>query len=251
MSSSSSQRPRKDRGIEASASGHPGVTSSQEGALEALVFSHIDNLNHPGEVELISNSYGQLLTLYLSFKRNGLSPPSDNIIKHCFALRQYPLPRGSSEDSLHEAMYHLVVRPDEHKRAARGMFGASVVAGSTAYPSLSQGLGAVAQEYLKRALMLYEEFLTGGLSQLIEEDEGPDLRHTLVRHALLVSLCVISPISRIKPDGQPSLGSRSGSLARESPSIGCALAALIGEFLSVLGQAGRGSTLSVYIDPAS
>ncbi|KAL5767621.1 hypothetical protein ACOSQ2_014404 [Xanthoceras sorbifolium] len=62
----------------------------------------------------------------------------------------------------------------------------SVVVGSAAYPSSSRGLGAVTHEYLKQAPMLYKEFLTRGLSQLIEEDEGPNLRHTLVRHALLM-----------------------------------------------------------------
>ncbi|KAL5776967.1 hypothetical protein ACOSP7_009893 [Xanthoceras sorbifolium] len=67
------------------------------------------------------------------------------------------------------------------------MFDPSVVVGSAAYPSSSQGLGLVMKEYLKQAPMLYKEFLTRGLSQLIEEDEGPDLRHTLVRHALLTA----------------------------------------------------------------
>ncbi|KAL5756638.1 hypothetical protein ACOSQ2_021384 [Xanthoceras sorbifolium] len=219
MSGSSTLRSCKDRGTEASAFGRPEVTSSQGGVLGAIVFSQVDNLDHPGKVELVPNSYGQLLTLYLLFRRNGLPQPSDNVIKHCFALKQYPLPRGSYEDSLHDGMYCLVVRADEHKGLlqgnpssnAGGMSALSIVAGSAAYPSSTRDLSAVAQEYLKRATMLYEEFLTRGLSQCIEEDEGPYLRHTLVRHALL----------------RPSLGSRSGSLARRGPSIGCALAALV------------------------
>ncbi|KAL5826631.1 hypothetical protein ACOSQ3_018470 [Xanthoceras sorbifolium] len=57
----------------------------------------------------------------------------------------------------------------------RGMFGPSIVVGLAAFQSSSWGLSAVAKEYLERALMLYEEFLSKGLS------------HTLVRHALLVS----------------------------------------------------------------
>ncbi|KAL5857401.1 hypothetical protein ACOSQ3_004859 [Xanthoceras sorbifolium] len=36
-----------------------------------------------------------------------------------------------------------------------------------------------------QAPILYETFLTGGLSQRIEEDRRLDLRHTLVRHALM------------------------------------------------------------------
>ncbi|KAL5736805.1 hypothetical protein ACOSQ2_031593 [Xanthoceras sorbifolium] len=67
----------------------------------------------------------------------------------------------------------------------RGVHGHSIMAGSTVYPSSGRGLGAVAQEYLKRASMLYKEFLTRGLSQRIEEEEGPDFHHTLIRHALL------------------------------------------------------------------
>ncbi|KAL5805016.1 hypothetical protein ACOSQ3_031816 [Xanthoceras sorbifolium] len=249
MSSSSTHRSRKDRGTEASASG---------------LFSQVDNLDHPGEVELIPSSYGQLLTLYLLFRRNGLPLPSDNVIKHYFALKQCPLTKGSSEYSLHEGMYHLVVWADEHKSllqgnpslntgdykqlVQRGVYGPSIMAGSAVYPSSGRGLGAVAQEYLKRASMLYKEFLTRGLSQRIEEEEGPDLHHTLIRHAIL-----------IEHDGRPFLGSRNASLARGGPSIGCAPAALvilrayglIGESLSVLEQVGKGSTLSVYIDPVS
>ncbi|KAL5811939.1 hypothetical protein ACOSQ3_026889 [Xanthoceras sorbifolium] len=67
------------------------------------------------------------------------------------------------------------------------MPGPSTVVGLVAFPFSSQGLGTVANEYLERAPMLYEEFLTRGLSQCIEEDEGPVLRHTLVRHALLTT----------------------------------------------------------------
>ncbi|KAL5789488.1 hypothetical protein ACOSQ2_004376 [Xanthoceras sorbifolium] len=67
------------------------------------------------------------------------------------------------------------------------MFGPTVVMGLAIFLSLSRGLGEIAKEYLDRAPMLYEEFLTGGLSQRIEEDEGSDLRHTIVRHALLIS----------------------------------------------------------------
>ncbi|KAL5767712.1 hypothetical protein ACOSQ2_014495 [Xanthoceras sorbifolium] len=69
----------------------------------------------------------------------------------------------------------------------RGMPGHSVIAGPAAFPSSSWALGVVAKEYLGQAPILYEEFLTRGLSQRIEEDECPDLCHTLVRHALLVS----------------------------------------------------------------
>ncbi|KAL5746961.1 hypothetical protein ACOSP7_023952 [Xanthoceras sorbifolium] len=71
-------------------------------------------------MQLIPSSYGQLLTLYLLFRRNELPPPSNNVIKHCFALKQCPLPRSSYEDSLHEGLYHLVVRVDEHKGLLQG-----------------------------------------------------------------------------------------------------------------------------------
>ncbi|KAL5743902.1 hypothetical protein ACOSQ2_027018 [Xanthoceras sorbifolium] len=67
------------------------------------------------------------------------------------------------------------------------MSGPSIMVGLVAFLSSSRGLGTVVDEYLERAPMLYEEFLTGGLSQHIEEDEGPDLRHTLGRHALLTA----------------------------------------------------------------
>ncbi|KAL5764329.1 hypothetical protein ACOSQ2_016923 [Xanthoceras sorbifolium] len=62
----------------------------------------------------------------------------------------------------------------------RGMSGPSTAVGQVAFPSSSQVLGVVAKEYLEWALMLYEEFLIGSLSQRIEKDEGPDLRHILI-----------------------------------------------------------------------
>ncbi|KAL5732673.1 hypothetical protein ACOSQ2_032365 [Xanthoceras sorbifolium] len=61
----------------------------------------------------------------------------------------------------------------------------SHVVGQAALSSSSRGLGPIAKEHLGRAPTLYEEFLTSGLSQRIEEDKGPDLHHTLVRHALM------------------------------------------------------------------
>ncbi|KAL5770997.1 hypothetical protein ACOSP7_015151 [Xanthoceras sorbifolium] len=67
------------------------------------------------------------------------------------------------------------------------MSGPSTAVGLAVFPSSSRGLGAVEKEYLEQASMLYKEFLTGGLSQLIEEDEGSDLRHTLIRHAFLTA----------------------------------------------------------------
>ncbi|KAL5789493.1 hypothetical protein ACOSQ2_004381 [Xanthoceras sorbifolium] len=65
------------------------------------------------------------------------------------------------------------------------MFGPIAVMGPAIFLSSSRGLGEIVKEYLDRTSMLYEKFLTGGLSQHIEEDEGSDLRHTIVRHALL------------------------------------------------------------------
>ncbi|KAL5738917.1 hypothetical protein ACOSQ2_028097 [Xanthoceras sorbifolium] len=65
------------------------------------------------------------------------------------------------------------------------MSGPTIVVGPAAFPSLSRGLSVVVKEYLDRAPMLYEEFLTEGLSQHIKEDEDLNLRHTIVRHALL------------------------------------------------------------------
>ncbi|KAL5865691.1 hypothetical protein ACOSQ3_003205 [Xanthoceras sorbifolium] len=209
--------------------------SSQGGALGAIVFSLVYNINHPGEVEVIPSLYGQLLTLYHLLRKNGLPPPSDNVIKHYFALKQWPLLRGSSEDSLYEGIYHLVVRADEYKKPVqRGMSSPSVMAGFAAYPSSSRGLGAVAQEYLKTGLMLYEKFITGGLSQYIKKDEGPDLRHTLVRHALLYFLSFVA-----------FPGVDFASWRAEEFLV------LIGESLLVFRQAGRDSTLSVYNEPAS
>ncbi|KAL5782483.1 hypothetical protein ACOSP7_007512 [Xanthoceras sorbifolium] len=52
---------------------------------------------------------------------------------------------------------------------------------------VQRGMAARSAVYLGRASVLYEEFLIGGLSQRIEEDKGLDLRHTLVRHALMIA----------------------------------------------------------------
>ncbi|KAL5745653.1 hypothetical protein ACOSP7_026799 [Xanthoceras sorbifolium] len=215
MSGSSTQRSRKNRGIEASASGCPGVTSSQRGALEAIVLSQFDNLDHPGEVELIPSLYGQPLTLYLLFRRNGLP-----------RLVITLLSTGIDFDSFAE------------QPVQKGMFGSSVVVGSAAYSSSSLGLGVVVKEYFKRAPMLYKEFLTRGLSQCIEEDEDPDLCHTLVYQALLFPRRYF--LSFVTFLGVDFVSWRAEELLM-----------LISESLSVLRQAGRGSTLSVYIDLAS
>ncbi|KAL5861889.1 hypothetical protein ACOSQ4_003185 [Xanthoceras sorbifolium] len=69
----------------------------------------------------------------------------------------------------------------------KGRSNHSAMVGQAALMSSSRGLGTVAREYLRRAPVLYEEFLTEGLSQHIEEDKGSDLCYTLVRHALMVS----------------------------------------------------------------
>ncbi|KAL5741100.1 hypothetical protein ACOSP7_029964 [Xanthoceras sorbifolium] len=58
--------------------------------------------------------------LYLSFRRNGLPPPRDNVIRYCFTLKQCPLPRGSPEDVFHDGMYYLGVRAGEHRDLLQG-----------------------------------------------------------------------------------------------------------------------------------
>ncbi|KAL5773527.1 hypothetical protein ACOSQ2_013451 [Xanthoceras sorbifolium] len=55
---------------------------------------------------LIPSLYGQLFTLYLSFRRNGLPSPSDNVIRYCFTLKRCPLPRDSTEHFLYDGMYY-------------------------------------------------------------------------------------------------------------------------------------------------
>ncbi|KAL5787714.1 hypothetical protein ACOSP7_004663 [Xanthoceras sorbifolium] len=217
---------------------------------KGIIFNQVNILDQLGEVELIPSSYGQRLTLYLSFRRNELLPPSPH---------PYSLPKPNS--GMHRAVATTTTAPAAgfngepgHKEVSldqeggwnsspcplqkgqpvqRGTLGHSTAVGLAAFSSSSRGLGAVAKDYLERTPMLYEEFLTKGLSQLINEDEGPDLRHILVRHALLLRFF------------GPSLGSRSGLLARGNPSTG------ISESLSILRQAGRDYTLSIYIDPAS
>ncbi|KAL5770297.1 hypothetical protein ACOSP7_014451 [Xanthoceras sorbifolium] len=66
-------------------------------------------------MQLTPSSYGQLLTLYLSFRRHGVPPLSDNIIQYCFVLKQCPLARGLLEDSLHNEMHYLGVRAGEYR----------------------------------------------------------------------------------------------------------------------------------------
>ncbi|KAL5805052.1 hypothetical protein ACOSQ3_031852 [Xanthoceras sorbifolium] len=235
MSGSSAQRSHEDRGAEASASSHQGIILPQRSAMGALILNQVDNLDHLKEVELTPSSFGQLLTLYLLFKRNGLPHPNDNVIKYCFALRQCLLPKGSPEDVLHDGMHYQVDFHASAKQNIQRMYGPTAVVGPAVFPSSNRGLGAVAKEYLDRALMLYEEFLIEGLSQRIDEDKGPDLRHTIVCHALLLS----------------SSGSCSRLLAQGNPSVGCASAAQVGESLSILRWARRDFTLSVYISCAS
>ncbi|KAL5865546.1 hypothetical protein ACOSQ3_003060 [Xanthoceras sorbifolium] len=267
MSGSSIQGFCGNIGAEASASGCQRVGLSQGGALGAIVFNQVNNLDQLGEVELP--------TLYPSFRRNELPPPSENVIKCCFTLKQCPLPKGSPEDALHDGMYHLKKGIDfdgSAEHSVQRMSSPTAMVGATAFPSSSRGLSAIAKEYLNQAPILYEEFLTGGLSQHIEEDEDPDLRYTLVRHALL----------------GPSLGESQRAFSSRNPSTGhtqatlvvlktyklvtsliflefCLafsgvdfaswraeeLLVLIGESVSILRQAERDSTLSVYIDLAN
>ncbi|KAL5861898.1 hypothetical protein ACOSQ4_003194 [Xanthoceras sorbifolium] len=77
----------------------------------------IDMLNllklHP--TQLIPSFYGQLLTLYLSFRKNEIPPPNDNVIRYCFTLKQCQLAKGLSKDALHDGMHYLSVRASEYK----------------------------------------------------------------------------------------------------------------------------------------
>ncbi|KAL5775685.1 hypothetical protein ACOSP7_013242 [Xanthoceras sorbifolium] len=61
------------------------------------------------------HSYGQLLTLYLLFRRHEVPPPSDNVIRYCFSLKQCPLARGSPEDSPHDGMHYISVQVGEYR----------------------------------------------------------------------------------------------------------------------------------------
>ncbi|KAL5743568.1 hypothetical protein ACOSQ2_026684 [Xanthoceras sorbifolium] len=62
-----------------------------------------------------------------------------------------------------------------------------VVAAQVAPTSSRWTLGPIIREYLDRVSTLYEDFLTSSLSQYIEVDKGIDLRHILLRHALMIS----------------------------------------------------------------
>ncbi|KAL5834686.1 hypothetical protein ACOSQ3_014280 [Xanthoceras sorbifolium] len=66
-------------------------------------------------MQLTPSLYGQLLTLYLLFRRNRLPPSSDNVIKYCFTMRQCPLPKGLLEEAFHDGMHHLVVWASEYR----------------------------------------------------------------------------------------------------------------------------------------
>ncbi|KAL5865675.1 hypothetical protein ACOSQ3_003189 [Xanthoceras sorbifolium] len=65
--------------------------------------------------QLIPSFYGQLLTLYLSFRKNEIPPPNDNVIRYCFTLKQCQLAKGLSKDALHDGMHYLSVRASEYK----------------------------------------------------------------------------------------------------------------------------------------
>ncbi|KAL5811901.1 hypothetical protein ACOSQ3_026851 [Xanthoceras sorbifolium] len=62
-----------------------------------------------------------------------------------------------------------------------------VVAAQVTPTSSRWTLGPIVREYLDRVSTLYEDFLTSSLSQYIEVDKGIDLRHILLRHALMIS----------------------------------------------------------------
>ncbi|KAL5743650.1 hypothetical protein ACOSQ2_026766 [Xanthoceras sorbifolium] len=196
MSGSGSQRLREDRGAEASVSSRQRARLLSRGALRAIAVVQVDNLDQPGEVnvvnaayrgicrkngtfsslpsriyrgdlkvmadsfrfpsghqmlvstvtdkaayspssfiaisrhhliarlrflilrfliDLILSSYGHLLTIYLSFRRNEIPPPSDNGIRYYFILKQCPLAKGLLEDALHDGMHYLSVWAGECK----------------------------------------------------------------------------------------------------------------------------------------
>ncbi|KAL5854673.1 hypothetical protein ACOSQ4_004475 [Xanthoceras sorbifolium] len=48
-------------------------------------------------------------------------------------------------------------------------------------------LGSITREYIGLVSILYEDFLTRGLSQHIEVGSGMDLCHSLLRHALMLA----------------------------------------------------------------
>ncbi|KAL5743960.1 hypothetical protein ACOSP7_026825 [Xanthoceras sorbifolium] len=71
-------------------------------------------------MQLIPNLYGRFLTLYLSFRRNGIPSPSDNVIRYCFTLKQCPLAKGSPDDAFHDGMHYLSVRVGEYNELLQG-----------------------------------------------------------------------------------------------------------------------------------
>ncbi|KAL5745829.1 hypothetical protein ACOSP7_026975 [Xanthoceras sorbifolium] len=91
---------------------------------------------------------------------------------HVPSLPSFPLTNAAGTPKKGNWVYFNASTEQPVQRGRPNHF---AVVGQAALPSLSRCLSTVAREYLRRALVLYEEFLIGGLSQRIEEDKDPDL----------------------------------------------------------------------------
>ncbi|KAL5840779.1 hypothetical protein ACOSQ4_013387 [Xanthoceras sorbifolium] len=130
MSGSSNHKRRNDRGVEASISGRRGFELPQKGALGIIVVAQV-----------AADQRGKMERHALN-----LSPPPVNVAE----ARK----KGKGVDFDISTEQPVQRRMPTHSTAV----------GQATLPSPSRGLGVVMREYLGRAPVLYEEFLTGGLS---------------------------------------------------------------------------------------
>ncbi|KAL5746864.1 hypothetical protein ACOSQ2_024161 [Xanthoceras sorbifolium] len=78
------------------------------------------NLLRLASMQLTPNSYAQLISFYLTFRRRGFGSPSDNIIRYCYSLKKCPLSEKSFGSAWHEGIYYLpVVRARALRSASR------------------------------------------------------------------------------------------------------------------------------------
>ncbi|KAL5815912.1 hypothetical protein ACOSQ3_024290 [Xanthoceras sorbifolium] len=91
------------------------------------------NLLRLASMQLTPNSYAQLISFYLTFRRRGFGSPSDNIIRYCYSLKKCPLSEKSFGSAWHKGIYYLPVQANEYQGLLQTKIKSNVGNYKTAY----------------------------------------------------------------------------------------------------------------------
>ncbi|KAL5820903.1 hypothetical protein ACOSQ3_022785 [Xanthoceras sorbifolium] len=84
------------------------------------------NLLELALMQLSPNAYTRLLSFYLFFSRKGIGSLTDNIIRHCFLLKNCPLSKKPSGKAQHDRVYYLLMRASDYRELLQSDFKSNV-----------------------------------------------------------------------------------------------------------------------------